>query len=256
MNNLNFEQIFREYNLYIYNYALKLVCNPQTAEDLTQQTFMTAFEKQNQLQEEGALKKWLTTICYRHFLMYLRSSGACMETPADMEEMEMLGASLPDAGPEPEEEVIVGEEISALQNGCFLAMVRRLTLRQRIAFSLVDMFGMSIADAAELLELSPNAMKGLLHRARLNLDSFFGNHCNLLDAKNPCSCQAWIRFRDNHEQNKKAMKISVEMLDYRKTGYKFDEHIRAKIYYLYRNMPDRKPSSEWYENVIANMRSN
>ncbi len=248
---MDFDTVFTEHYVYIYNFALKLSCHPQDAEDLTQQTFMAAFEKQGQLKDETALRKWLSTICYRQFLMTVRKRGAAEELPSEIEELERMGAELPEALPQPEEEVIVADEIKALQNGCFMAMVRKLSLKQRIAFSLVDMFGMPTDCAAELLELSPNALKGLLFRARMNLDAFFADHCNLLDTKNPCSCAAWIAFRASHEENQVQMKTALTRLDYREKGYRFDAAVRAKVNYLYSHMPEAKPSDTWFSKVIG-----
>lgn len=249
---MTFENIFKENYLYIYNFALKLSCHPQDAEDLTQQTFFTAFKKFNQLKEEKALKKWLATICYNQFLMFIRKNGARIreETSTEIDELEKLGTELPACLPQPEEEVIVADQIKSLQNGCFMAMVRKLSLKQRIAFSLVDMFGIQTEYVAELLEVSSNTLKGLLFRARMNLDSFFANHCNLLDEKNPCSCAAWIRFRESHEKNQIEMKKTISYLDFEKKGYLFDNTVRAKVNYLYSHMPDQKPSDEWFSKII------
>ncbi len=52
-------------------------------------------------------------------------------------------------------------------------MVRYLTLHQRIAFSLIDMFGLSLDEVSSLIGISKSATKGLLYRAHMNLDSFF-----------------------------------------------------------------------------------
>ena len=131
-----------------------------------------------------------------------------------------------------------------------MAMVRKLSLKQRIAFSLVDMFGIQTEYVAELLEVSSNTLKGLLFRARMNLDSFFADHCNLLDEKNPCSCAAWIRFRESHEKNQIEMKKTISYLDFEKKGYLFDNTVRAKVNYLYSHMPDQKPSDEWFSKII------
>lgn len=247
---MNFEDIFNENYLYIYNFALKLSCHPDNAEDLTQQTFLTAFEKKNQIRDAKAIRKWLTSICYRHFLMFMRKSGAAEESSIELEEAETAGKIIAQPLPQAEEEVIVADELKNLQNGCFMAMVRKLTLKQRIAFSLVDMFGMNADYVAEFLEVSPNTLKGLLFRARMNLDSFFADHCNLIDAKNPCSCTAWIKFRESHEKNKSLMKKTISRLDYKEKDYRFDGKVRAKVNYLYSHMPEAKPSETWFLKVI------
>ncbi|WP_242939785.1 RNA polymerase sigma factor [Roseburia sp. 499] len=51
--------IFKNYHTYIYNYALKLTCHPQDAQDITQETFVKAWEKLDELKDENAVAKWL-----------------------------------------------------------------------------------------------------------------------------------------------------------------------------------------------------
>lgn len=184
------------------------------------------------------------------FLCSLRKSGAAEESSLELEEAESAGKIIAQSLSQAEEEVIVADELKNLQNGCFMAMVRKLTLKQRIAFSLVDMFGMNADYVAELLEVSPNTLKGLLFRARMNLDSFFADHCNLIDAKNPCNCTAWINFRESHEKNKSLMKKTISCLDYKEKDYRFNGEVRAKVNYLYSQMPEAKPSETWFLKVI------
>lgn len=249
--NLMMEEIIKNYGAYIYDYAWKLTCHPQQAEDLAQETFIQAWKHMEQLKEEAALKKWLRTICYHQFLMNCRKKDEHLIYVEDMTLLEQEGDMLTAYENVPEEAVLVKETVRELQNGCFYAMVRRLTLSQRIAFSLVDMFGMTTQEAAEMLEVSKGALKGLLYRARMNLDSFFADHCNLLHSENPCSCEAWIAFRENHEKNIQQMRNMVQTIDYRQKGYLFDEKVRGKISYLYSHMPEKRPGDEWFQRVIA-----
>ena len=256
---MNIDSIFEQYNTYVYNFALKLSCHPTLAEDLTQETFIKAWENLSSLNEPHAIKAWLRKICLNEFLMYNRKSKlSTMLSVDDISSLEqdgkMFNTTTP---PTPEEEVIVAENIKALQNGCFLAMVRRLTLHQRLAFSLVDMFGLSLKETAEIINVSEKATKGLLYRARMNLDAFFHNHCNLLDVNNPCSCMAWIEFsktREAHQKDARKMKL-VDHLDYTETNYILNPKVRAQIHYLYAHMPEQKPNEAWYQEIIALLQS-
>ena len=57
---MNFTELFKKYSSYVYNYALKLSCNPNVAEDISQETFLKAWEKRDQLQKkESAVKSLL-----------------------------------------------------------------------------------------------------------------------------------------------------------------------------------------------------
>lgn len=247
-------EIFRDYSHSIYNYALRLTAQPEDAQDIAQETFLKAWAKLPSLESEEALGGWLRRICYREFLMLMRRRGQVRVLSLDDQaELERDGALLADVRPRPEDEVSVAEAVRDMQNGCFLAMTRKLSLHQRIAFSLVDMFGLSVDDVAALLEVSRGAAKGLLYRARMNIDSFFADHCGLLDERNPCTCEAWIRFSTSRSELQKRAQALNARLDYEAKGYRYDEAVRRKILLLYRNMPDRKPPQEWYDDVIRSL---
>lgn len=251
---MEIEKIMNEYGEYIFKYALKLTCHPQKAEDIAQETFIRAWKNLEHLQDEKAVKKWLRTICMNCFLMdYRKNNKKKIEYVEELEMLEREG-KLISILPEPDEEVIVEEAIKELQNGCFYAMVRKLTLKQRIAFSLIDMFGLRLEETAEILEISENATKGLLYRARMNLDAFFSDHCNLIEEKNPCSCKAWIEFSKTRDKNQENTRKLIETLEGKSANYIFNPSVRAKIKFLYGTMPDKKPSIEWYQNIILTLK--
>lgn len=247
---MDISQIYENYYQYIYNYALKLTCHPEDAMDLTQETFLKAMKNLDSLDSKNALSSWLRTICFHEFLnIAKKNENKYLVDIEDISDLETEYNNRVFDTNIPEKEVIVAEEIQQMQNGCFYAMVRKLSLNQRIAFSLIDMYGMKTSEVASLLNLSENATKALLHRARLNIDAFFSNHCDLLNEKNPCSCRAWINFSLSRAQNQKQTRKLIERLNYHDTDYTFDEDTRAKIKYLYANMPEWKPTDDWYQKV-------
>jgi RNA polymerase sigma-70 factor (ECF subfamily) len=248
------EEILSRYGAYIYNYALRLTAHPEDAKDLAQDTFLQAWRKQASLENEAAAKAWLRKICFHIFLMNIRRNKD-IRLEEDTELLESQGKLLVSEIPAPDEEILVQESVRELQNGCFLAMVRKLTLQQRAAFSLVDMFGVPIEEASELLEVTPGALKGLLYRARKSLDGFFAGHCEWVNSSNPCSCSAWIRFWQDRDKNQDDMKKTLlEHLDYRDSSYTFDPVVRSRVKYLYQTLPDKYPGQEWFDKVIAAMK--
>ncbi|MFT8363337.1 MAG: RNA polymerase sigma factor [Sporolactobacillus sp.] len=249
---MEISDVYQNYYSYIYNYAMKLTCHPEDALDLTQATFLKAMEKLDTLKSEHALASWLRTICFREFINKAKMDPhRYLAEVENWEQLEKEGTLLSDSAPQLEDEVIVAEEIRDLQNGCFMAMVRRLTLNQRITFSLVDMYGLPIEYVANLLDISRGAAKGLLYRARMNIDSFFGDHCSIIYEKNPCSCKAWIDFSTNRSNLQRQSHKLLEKLDYNQKGYVYNEHIRKKVQYLYHHMPEKKPPTEWYQSVLT-----
>ena len=214
---MDISQIYENYYQYIYNYALKLTCHPEDAMDLTQETFLKAMKNLDSLDSKNALSSWLRTICFHEFLnIAKKNENKYLVDIEDISDLETEYNNRVFDTNIPEKEVIVAEEIQQMQNGCFYAMVRKLSLNQRIAFSLIDMYGMKTSEVASLLNLSENATKALLHRARLNIDAFFSNHCDLLNEKNPCSCRAWINFSLSRAQNQKQTGKLIEPSGHRR----------------------------------------
>ncbi len=244
--------VYENYYKYIYNYALKLTCHPEDALDLTQDTFLRAMEKLETLENEHALSNWLRTICFHEFINKAKKEPKKYLIEEDnWEKLQKEGDLLNNVSLQPEDEVIVGEEIIDMQNGCFMAMVRKLTLNQRITFSLVDMYGLPIEYVAKVLDISIGAAKGLLYRGRMNIDSFFADHCSIIYEKNPCSCKAWVEFSSNRSNLQRQSEKLLEKLDYKQKGYIYNENTRKKVMYLYSQMPEKRPPTEWYQRVLA-----
>jgi len=67
-----YQFLFDEYYTWLYNYLLKLSCDPQLSEDLTQDTMLHIWEKRKALVITTSLKNYLFKSCHNQFLMHLR----------------------------------------------------------------------------------------------------------------------------------------------------------------------------------------
>ncbi|MCH7689118.1 MAG: sigma-70 family RNA polymerase sigma factor [Planctomycetes bacterium] len=68
-------ELVEKYYALLYRYAYRLSGSAVEAEDLTQQTFLTAQSKIDQLRDPQCVKSWLFTIVHNTFLKKIRSSG-------------------------------------------------------------------------------------------------------------------------------------------------------------------------------------
>lgn len=254
---MEFVNIYELYNQYIYSFAYKLTNNREQAEDLAQDTFLKAYENITQLREEKYIKLWLRRICYNSHLMSVRANSKYKEVFYEDNEAvrnEIEVSHNDNTTPSAEDEIIVSEEIKAIQNGCFLTMVHNLSEYQRIVFSLVDMFGLTTKETAEILNESESAIKSLLHRARLKLDKFFGENCSLINVNNYCKCTSWDKFVSHRERIKNEFIENREKVDDDNNNLINNQNpidIERKLRYLYANMPDYKPSQEWYDRILS-----
>lgn len=98
----------------VFNLCLRLTKDYFTAEDLTQEVFLAAYQSLGRF--DGANPAgWLTTIATRKCLDYLRSAAAKRTRPA--EEQALLCFPAP-AAQQPEQEFFDGHFEEALQNAC------------------------------------------------------------------------------------------------------------------------------------------
>ena len=65
---------------------------------------------------------------------------------------------------------------------------RCLDRRQRLAFILGEIFGVSSEAGADVMEVSAANFRQLLTRARHDLYQFMNEKCGLVNALNPCRC--------------------------------------------------------------------
>lgn len=254
-NSLSTEKQLEEAVPYVYGIAFRLTQNRQQTEDLVQETLTKAWLKWDSLQEPAARKSWLRRICTNSFLSEKRREADFVPLSLDAvaaldKEGELL--QVRDPAPLPEEELLVSETIREMRDGCFLAMTRKLTLEQRMAFSLVDMFGMAIEETAEVLGVSVSAAKALLHRGRTNLDSFFAGKCNLVRVENPCRCEAYLNFMNERQERQEEVRSRIQSFRFGEfpEGYSPDASVRLKVRAIYERMPDRLPDPVWFQTVL------
>jgi RNA polymerase sigma-70 factor, ECF subfamily len=161
-----FARLVEAYSGQIYYLGLKMLQNEQDAEDILQDTFIKAFKALPKFQGRSSLSTWLYRIATNEALMFLRKKRPdqiSVEQPAaDKEEQAPL--EIVDWCCLPEGELMSTESRANLD-----ASVEKLPHSLRVVFLLRDIEGLSTRETAEVLDLSENAVKTRLSRARLRL---------------------------------------------------------------------------------------
>lgn len=245
------ELLLKQHAPNLFRYAYMLAHTQEKAEELVQLSFIKLWQKQDQIKDEQAIRAWLHTVCLNEYHMQMRKkTNSHIDELALLEELEQQGKLLQEDTIEILDELIAEEEVAELRNGCFHAMANKLTLQQRIAFSLVDMYGLSIHEAGLLLDVSDAALKGLLYRARMNLSSFFASHCPYISKHGTCRCVSWKSFVMEREHTQKQIKTVFSSLEFQELGYEEQDDIRKRLLYYYQRMPSILPSKQWYEKIM------
>lgn len=161
-----FTDLVRACQPLIYRWSVVATGDPDEAEDVTQEVLVRLHGSLRRYRTDARFTTWLYRITrnaatdrYRRYQRRLRLIRSSEAVPA---------ASSGTSGPSPSDRVLAAE-LSELV-GRFLAW---LPGRQREALDLVDLQGLTPADAAELLELDGGTVRAHLHRARRAVRSKF-----------------------------------------------------------------------------------
>jgi len=162
-----FSQLVEAYSGKLYRLSLKMLQNPQDAEDVLQETFIKAFKHIRNFDGRSSISTWLYRIATNEALMLLRRKRPDMvsiEEPDQDGEPEQEPLQIVDWCCMPEQELLSGEARKRLDDA-----VGRLPAGLRMTFLLRDVEGLSTAEAAEVQGLTETALKTRLSRARLRL---------------------------------------------------------------------------------------
>jgi len=160
-----FEQLVKRYDRRLLSIAQNVTHNREDAQDAVQEAFLKVFRRLAQFQEKSQFSTWLIRITVNESLMRLRKQRSHREVFIDEDfQNDVAPFDAVDWDPNPEE----------LYRGSELRDILRRTLQElqpglSVVFVLRDIEGLSTNETAEVLELTPVAVKARLWRARLQL---------------------------------------------------------------------------------------
>jgi RNA polymerase sigma-70 factor (ECF subfamily) len=163
----SFNQIVLEYQGLVYNQAYRIIGEPDSASDATQETFISAYKKLHTYRG-GSFKSWLLRIvsnaCYDELRRRKRQPVTSLY-PENQDGEELDSPSWLESNDEKPEEVLVRLELSEAIQVC----LDRLEIEFRTIVVLVDIQGLDYASAAKIVDRPLGTIKSRLARARQNL---------------------------------------------------------------------------------------
>ena len=182
------EALVERHRPWIYNVALRMVYVPQDADDATQEILIKVVTSLASFEGRSRLRTWLYRIAVNHLLNMKRTRaeeisytferyGDGLDSTPDLD--------LPDPSAVPADVQLLVDEARI---GCTMGMLLCLDREQRLAYVLGEIFGVTDAVGAELLDVSRDAFRQRLSRARRDLHQFMDRKCGLVNSANPCRC--------------------------------------------------------------------
>jgi RNA polymerase sigma-70 factor (ECF subfamily) len=164
---LAYAQLVEENAGRIYRLALRLMGNEADAEDVLQETFLSAFRSIDRFESRSSLSTWLYRIATNAALMRLRRNEpeqVSVDDPVENDEGDLIPRQFFDFCCLPEDDLLRDEAREEM-----IRAVEELSPTLRSVFVLRDVEGLSTEETAEALDLSISAVKSRLMRARLKL---------------------------------------------------------------------------------------
>lgn len=171
---------------WIYNLAFRMVMVHEDAEDVTQEVLIKVVTKLASYDPgKGKFRTWLYRIVANHVInMKTRGYEAAI---TDIESYYSFTTQVPDQDPDgsPETQLVIND----LSIGCVMGILLCLERTQRLVFLLAVGFNVTDVMGSEILEMSRDAFRQNLSRARARLREYMSGNCGLLDPEATCRCR-------------------------------------------------------------------
>jgi RNA polymerase sigma-70 factor, ECF subfamily len=171
-----FARLVDAYSSPIYRLGLRMLGTPQDAEDVLQNTFLSALTHLSTFEGRSSLSTWLYRIAANEALMLIRKKKPEInldDSQAGENDEGLLPTQFIDWSALPEDELLSGESKKALDSA-----IETLPESMRIVFLLRDVEGLSIKETADALNLTETNVKTRLLRARMflreQLSTYYG----------------------------------------------------------------------------------
>lgn len=173
-----FNLLVEHYQTGVYNLCLRLLGNPQAAEDTAQDAFISAYRRLDSFRG-GSFRSWLFRIAANASYDELRWRRSRPQMSLD----EPQGPSdrafdIADKAPSPGERAEQSELRQAITNA-----LARLPDEQRLAIVLCDAQGLDYAEIAEVMQCSLGTVKSRIARGRGRLRQTLLQNAELLPSR-------------------------------------------------------------------------
>ena len=155
-----FGLLFLRHRDRLWAVALRTLADTEEAADALQDAMISAFRRAGDFRGESAVTTWLHRIVVNACLDRLRRRASRPAT-SGMDERALDAVARGPARPDHAADTDTSLDV--------LAALRTLPDEQRAALVLIDMLGYSVADAAEVLGISPGTVKSRCARGRARL---------------------------------------------------------------------------------------
>ena len=173
-----FEKLVTEYEKAVYAIALRMTGNAEDAADMTQETFIKAYNSLQSFRGDSKFSVWLYRIASNVCLDFLRSRSRkpTVSLSVEDDEGEETELDIADESQSPEQLLERGLTRDAVRRG-----LEALPPDYRQILLLREIQGLSYEEIADVLQIEVGTVKSRIFRARKRLCSFLIQDGNIPD---------------------------------------------------------------------------
>ena len=160
----SFQRIYELFVRKVLSFIYRMINSPEEAEDLTQETFITVYQKLGSLKDDAKFEPWLFRIARNFVYQKYRSRSQTTVSVDALDEEGQPLTQLIDTRKTPDEAFQAGELENVVQS-----VITELPEKYREVFVLSVIHGRSYQQIAEIVERSLPSVKTDIHRARLEV---------------------------------------------------------------------------------------
>ena len=173
-----FKNIVETWQDMVYNTALGILQNAEDAEDVTQETFMQAFESVSSFKGESKFSTWLYRITISKAMDHIRKKKrkkrfAFIQSLYGKNDQPVI---------DPPDFFHPGVSMENKENAAVLfKAMEQLPPNQKTAFVLNKVEGLSYIEIGDVMKISDSAVDALLYRAKANLKKILKDYYSTLN---------------------------------------------------------------------------
>jgi RNA polymerase sigma factor (sigma-70 family) len=156
-----YEQLVNRYKMVVYYHLIKMSFSHEDAEDLTQETFLKAFDKLESYEPHFAFSTWLFRIAINNGIDRIRRKRVLYTNFDPQESSSSLHEKLGQSHDTPEEQMISDQRRELVRS-----VIRKLDVKYQLMIELRFYEEKSYDDIANELGLPLGTVKAQIHRAK------------------------------------------------------------------------------------------
>ena len=161
----DFQSLYNQYKVLVYNVALHYVQNSEDAEEITQDVFVQVYHSMHKFENNSTFKTWIYRITINKSLDFIKHKkskkrffifGQRSDSEKELENISSF--EHPGIAMEHQEDAAI-----------LFKTINELTENQRTAFILSKLDGLSNPEIATIMEVSISSVESLIFRAKTTL---------------------------------------------------------------------------------------